>query len=134
MPQGLVQAARPRRALGPVRSSPDRGSASFGGGLVLLHHTRRDPPAIADRDAVVFRPRTYLAAAVPAGRRPGSPASQSPASCAGVLDERRELRAEGAGVLAAQIDLIFRALEAEPHGLVCRAAIQVVFQRDGYLL
>src|SRR5262249_23759004 len=110
------------------------GSASFGRGLVLLHHARRDPPAIADRNAVVFRPRTDVAAALPAGRGPGSPANQSSAGLAGMLDERRELLAEGAGVLAAQINLIIRALEAEPHSLVRWAAIQVVLQRDGYLL
>jgi len=48
----------------------------------------------------------YLGAALPADRGPGSPARRSAASLAGVLDERHELRAEGAGVLTAQVDLI----------------------------
>jgi len=51
-----------------------------------------------------------------------------------VLDERRELLAEAAGVLGAQVDLIRRALEPDPQRLVGRAAFQVVFQRDGDLL
>jgi hypothetical protein len=42
--------------------------------------------------------------------------------------------AEGAGVLAAQIDLILCALEAEPYCLLRRAAVEVVDQGDGYLL
>jgi len=51
-----------------------------------------------------------------------------------VLDERRQLLAESPGVLGAQVDLVAGAFETEPHRLICRAAIQVVFQRDGYLL
>jgi len=40
------------RARGSWRSRP--GSASFGGGLVLLDHAGGDPAAFADRDAVVL--------------------------------------------------------------------------------
>jgi len=51
-----------------------------------------------------------------------------------VLDERRQLLAERGRVLLAQIDLIVRATEGEPHRLIRRAAIKVVLQRDGYSL
>jgi len=38
------------------------------------------------------------------------------------------------GVLLAQIDLIVRAVDPEPHRLIGRAAVKIVFERDGYLL
>src|SRR5262249_39949567 len=41
---------------------------------------------------------------------------------------------ERIGVLLAQVDLVVRTAKSEPHGLVRRAAIKVVFQRDGYSL
>jgi len=56
------------------------------------------------------------------------------ARLAGVLDERREHRAQGTGVLGAQVDLVVGAAETEPHRLIRRAAIQIVFQRDGDLV
>jgi hypothetical protein len=49
------------------------GSAWFGG-LVLFRHARRDPAALADRDAVSFGPGRDVAAALPARRCPLSPA------------------------------------------------------------
>jgi hypothetical protein len=64
-------------------------------------------------------------------REPGMP--QAP-GLAGVLDERRELGAEGAGVLLAQVDFVRAAVEPEPHRLVGKAAVQIVLQRDGHLL
>jgi hypothetical protein len=51
-----------------------------------------------------------------------------------MFDERCDLPAERRGVLVAQVDLIFGAAQPEPHGLIRRAAIKIVFQRDGYLL
>jgi len=51
-----------------------------------------------------------------------------------VLNERGHHLAERSGVLLTQVDLILRATEPEPHGLICWAAIKVVFQRDGYWL
>ena len=41
-------------------------SRSFGGGFVLLNYAGGDAPALADRDALVFRPRPDAAAAVTA--------------------------------------------------------------------
>lgn len=39
-------------------------SRSFGGGLVLLNDTRGDAPAVAHRDALGFRPRPDITAAL----------------------------------------------------------------------
>jgi hypothetical protein len=47
-----------------------------------------------------------------------------------VLDARLELLAEDMRLLCAHVDLILRALEPEPHRLLGRAAVQIVFQRD----
>src|SRR5712692_3048790 len=116
------------------QSAPLPGSTSLGGGLVLLDHAGGDPAAGADREAVVFGPRPDLAAALPAGRRPRRPARRPAARLAGVLDERRELLAEGTGVLGAQVDLVVGTAEPEPHRLIRRAAIEVIVQRDGHFL
>ena len=45
---------------------PARASGSFGSGLVLVNDAGGDAPALADRDALVFRPRPDIAAALPA--------------------------------------------------------------------
>jgi hypothetical protein len=45
----------------------------------------------------------------------------------GTLNERRELRAKGAGVLFAQVDLILGTVEPEPQRLVRPAAVQIIF-------
>jgi hypothetical protein len=44
-----------------------------------------------------------------------------------MVDERRELPAELCGVLLAQVDLVFRAAHAEPHGLIRRPAVKIIF-------
>ncbi len=41
---------------------------------------------------------------------------------------------ERGGVLGAQAGLIVCAIDGEPHGLLCRAAGQIVFEGDGYFL
>jgi hypothetical protein len=51
-----------------------------------------------------------------------------------MADEGRELTAERLGVLLAQVDLVRRTIDGEPHRLIGRAAIKIVFQNDGYLL
>jgi len=58
----------------------------------------------------------------------------APPGFAGVLHIGRELLAERSAILGVQVDLIVGAFEGEPQGLRCRAAGQIVFQRDGYLL
>src|SRR5215472_2432332 len=112
---GRLRIARPRRDVWAPTLLGRPARPGFTGswqGLVLLEHAGRDPPAVADRDAVGLRPRPDVAAALAAGRGPRRPASQSPAGLAVMLDERPELLAEGAGVPAAQFDLILRALPA----------------------
>src|SRR5260370_41426291 len=108
-------------------------SASVGGGLVLLRHARWDTPALIDRDAVALRPGPDISAALTAGGGTARPARLCPPGLAGVLDERPQLLTGSAGGVVAQIDLIIRAAEPEPHGLVGWTAIQVRFQRDSYL-
>jgi hypothetical protein len=44
-----------------------------------------------------------------------------------MLDERCQLLAEGPGVLLVQVDLVLRAADSEPHRLVDRAAIKIIF-------
>src|SRR6266566_3948148 len=51
-----------------------------------------------------------------------------------MIDERCELAAERRSVLLAQIDLIVRTIHPEPHRLVRRAPIKIIFELDGYLL
>jgi hypothetical protein len=59
-------------------------------------------------------------------RRRRSRASAGPA---GVPDELREL-AEPIGIADVQVDLILGGAQAEPHRLLRRAAIQIVFKDD----
>jgi hypothetical protein len=104
-----------------------RESGASGGGFILLNEAGRDAPAVADRDALAFRPRPDVAAALPACCGTPRPAARPPASLAGVLDERRKLLPERPGVLLAQIDLVLGAAQPEPHRLLRRAPIKIVF-------
>jgi hypothetical protein len=119
-----------RGPLGAAGYQP--GSGSLGGGVILLSHAGGDAPA--DRDALVFGPGPDIRSALAAGCGPPGPAALPPPGPAGVGDERRELRAERGGVAGAQVDLVAGAAEPEPDRLIGRAAVEVVFQRDGYLL
>src|SRR5262249_60552924 len=101
-------------------------SRSGRGGFVLLDNARRDAPALADRDALVFRPRPDIAAALTARCGTHRPAALPPSSPAGVLDVGRDLPAEPAGVLLAEVDLVVHAAEPEPQRLIRRAFIKVV--------
>jgi len=51
-----------------------------------------------------------------------------------VFDEGLQLPTERGSVLVAQVDLVVRAVEAEPHRFVRRTSVEVVFELDGYLL
>jgi hypothetical protein len=44
------------------------------------------------------------------------------------------LPAERGGIAGPQVDLIVRAIHGEPDRLIGRAAVQVIFQGDGYFL
>src|SRR5689334_15399358 len=103
-------------------------------GLVPLHHAGRDAPALTDHDAVVFRPRPDVTAVLPAGLSTSRSARLRSPGLAGVLKVRRELLAERGGVAGPQVDLIAGAIDGEPDGLIGRAAVEVVFECDGYFL
>jgi hypothetical protein len=103
-------------------------------GFVLGNDAGGDPPPFADRNALILCPRPDVRATLPAGcAAPGS-AARSPSRPAAVGDERCELPAERRRVAGAQVDLVGRAADGEPHRLIRRAASKIVFQRDGYLL
>src|SRR5580658_10698362 len=104
--------------------------ASGRGCLVLLSDAGREPPAFTDLDAVLFGPGPHFGA-VPAGRRRTPRPGTLPAAVpAGVIDKRCQLRAEPARVHSAQVNLILRRTEAEPHRLLRRAAVEIVFESD----
>src|SRR5215471_21098450 len=102
--------------------------------VVLPYHPGRDPPALTDRQAALLRPRPDITRTLTVGRRVPLSAGLCPSSLAGVLNVGRELLVERGGVLGAQVDFVVGALEGEPHGLIGRAAGEVVLQSDGYLL
>src|SRR5579859_6192691 len=99
------------RRLGAVHPSDTQrwwlGSAALARGLVLVHHAGRDPAALTDRQAMLFRPGPDITRTLPT--RCGPPGA------AGMLDVGRELLAQRSGVLGVQVDLIIRALEGEPQ-------------------
>src|SRR6516164_6492516 len=86
-----------------LRTVTRRGrSPAAGRRLILLYHARRDAPARADRDAVVFRPGPDVTGALAARRGPGRPARLRPPGLPRVLDEWRQLLSERGRVLLAQ--------------------------------
>src|SRR6185312_4362400 len=108
-------------------------SGPAGGGLILRHDAGRDASPVADLDARALRPRPDVAAAPAARRAARRPAPPSRFRPAGVDEEGCELPAERPGVLPAQVDLVDHAVQPEPHRLVGRAPVKIVFQHDGYL-
>jgi hypothetical protein len=101
---------------GSAVRGPVRGRSCFGlasrlrcGGFVLLNNARRDAAALADRDALVFRPRPDVAAALTARCGTRRPAALSASGLSGMFDVGRDLPAEPAGILLAEVDLVFRA-------------------------
>src|SRR5437773_1882405 len=102
-------------------------SVSSRGGFVLLHNTRGDAPAVAERDALVLRPRPDVAAAPTACLRTPRPAALWSSSLAGMFDVRSELLAQRRGVLLVQVDLVLRAADPEPQRLGCRTSVKIVF-------
>jgi hypothetical protein len=124
----------PEGKVGPDSAAYQPGSGVLAGGLVLLSDAGGNAPAVADRDAAGSCPRPDTITALPAGRTSPAPAARLPPGLAGMADEGLELAAERLGVLLAQVDLVRRAVEGEPHRLIRGAAIKIVFQNDGYLL
>jgi hypothetical protein len=101
-----------------------RGSASFlPAGLVLPGDVCRDPAAVSAGDAVGFGPGADLAAVVAGCGGAGGLACRAVADFAGVVDEGGELGAEGAGVLAAQVDFVAGAEREDPLGFLLAGAV-----------
>src|SRR4029077_20551202 len=96
-------------------------------GVVLLCHTGRDAPALTDHDPVTFRPGPDITRVLPAGRNTPRPARLRPRGPARVLNVGRKLPAERGGVAGPQVDLIVRAIDGDPDGLIGRTAGEVVF-------
>jgi hypothetical protein len=65
----------------------------------------------------------------PAGDRPPRGAL-TPAELAGVLDERRSLRAEPASVRGAQVDLVRGRADTGTAGFPPPAPVEIIFERD----
>jgi len=79
-------------------------------------------------ESLPFGPGTYVAAAFPARCRSSPRARPLRVRRACMLHKRSKLAAELAGMPVAQIDLVLRAVHAKLHGLVGRAASQVVLK------
>src|SRR6266567_4154215 len=67
-------------------------------------------------------------------QRPLCAARLWPPGSAGVLKVGHKLLAERVGVAGPQVDLIVSAVDGVPDGLIGRAAVEVVFEGDGYFL
>src|SRR5215470_7376451 len=102
-------------------------TGSLAGGFVLRNDAGGDAPPFADRDALVFGPRPDGRAALTAGCSVPGRAARSPARLARVGDERCELPAERGRVAGAQVNLVLRTADPEPHRLIGRAAMKIVF-------
>ena len=102
--------------------------------VVLFHHAGRDAPALANCQAVLFRPGPDVTRALTVSRGPPGATRLRPSGSAGMRKVGLELLAERGGVLGVQVNLIVRALEREPDSLLGRAAGQIVPKDDGYFL
>src|SRR5579859_970338 len=132
-PQGCSRAdPTPGRRAG--RAGPFIFRLAPAGCVVLLGHAGGDAAALADRQAMLFRPGADITRALAAGCGPPGTARLRPPGAAGVLKVGRELLAERGGVLGVQVDLIVGAVEREPDGVLGWAAGQVVFEHDAYFL
>jgi hypothetical protein len=73
---GDSEAVKGQNWLDPAVYQPRSGV--FAGGLVLLSDAGRDLAAVADRDAVGFRPRPDTITGLPVRRSPPAPAARPP--------------------------------------------------------
>src|SRR5215469_6342046 len=104
-----------------------RGRQLAGRRLVLRHDAGGNASAVADRDALGLRPGADLTAALASGRRTGRSTAGPPPCLARVLHEWLQARAECPGVLPAEVELVLRAADPEPHCLLRRAAIKIIY-------
>ena len=102
-----------------------------GCGLVPSDNARRDSGPFTDRDALPQGPGADIDAVLAACPGPRGPARLPSPNSAGVLDIGSEPRTKLRGVLLVQVNLVLGSSDAKPHGLICRPAIQIVFQGDG---
>lgn len=72
---------------------------------------------LADLDTMLPGPGPHLGARPPRCRLPPPPGLTAAARLVGMIDERRQLRPEPAGISSAQVDLIIRSTESEPKGV-----------------
>ena len=110
-----------------MRRSPGRLLASVGK-FVFLNDVRRQAAMFGHREPLPFGPGTNLAAPLPARRRSCPGARPLLEHHARMFHKGSKQAAELAGMPRTQIDLILRAVHAELHGLVGRAASQVVLK------
>jgi hypothetical protein len=95
--------------------------------VVLVNDIARQPAMVSHGESLLLSPGAYLAASLPARCRPGSGARPRKQQ-ARMLDKRCKLAAELGRMPGAQIYLVEHAVQAEPHGLVGRAASQVILK------
>jgi hypothetical protein len=110
-----------------LRRSPGRLVAAVSK-LVFANDVGRQAAMLGHGESLPFGPGTYVAAPFPARCRssPGAPPLRVNHAC--VIHKRSELTAELGGMPGAQIDLVVHAVHAKLHGLVRRAASQVVLK------
>jgi hypothetical protein len=110
-----------------LRRSPSRLLAALSK-FVFLNDVRRQAAMLGHGEPLPFGPGTYLAAPLPARCRSGPRARPLRAHHACMFHELSKLAAELAGMPGAQIDLVVHAVHAKLHGLVGRAASQIVLK------
>jgi hypothetical protein len=98
------------------------------GKFVFLNDVRRQTAVFGHREALPFGPGTNLAAPLPARRRscPGVRPLLEHDAC--MFHKWSKQAAELVGMPGAQIELVLPAVHAKLHGLVGRAASQVVLK------
>ena len=96
--------------------------------VVFVNDAAWQPAVLGHGESLLLSPRTYLPAALPAGCRPGPGVRPLRPHQARMFHKRSKLAAELGRMPGAQIYLVLRAVQAEPHGLVGRAASQVILK------
>jgi len=111
----------------PLRRSPARLVAAVSQ-VVFVNDVGWQSTVFGYGESLPFGPGTDLAAPFPARRRssPRTRPLRLRRTC--MLHERSKLAAQLGGMPVAQIDLVVRAVHAKLHGLVGRAASQVVLK------
>ena len=95
----------------PVRGGCGLAVSGSSGGFVLLDHAGGNPATVADRDALISRPRPNTTVALTTRCAALRPAARSPDGLAGVFGERDELLVKDSSVPGAQVDLVVSAVQ-----------------------